>query len=355
MAHIEPHGKGYRVVWWTAGRGSQRAKSETFDTKKRAKQELDAIRLEQRAAKPLGNRLVVPPPEAWRRWLIELKTRKRPAAKTYLAFIKTVHRRRLKGKRIGTWTLVAALPWSAIAASDFRVLHAWVRWSVRQLGQAVPTKLLTMKPPGEIRRPRATLLTDQQVAALLAAARMIHPADGALAGLLADYGHRAENLVGLTVAAIEPAAGTLTLAVKGGDVVRHELLASTLAELAPLMKGRKATDPLFVGHLGRAWASGKAFGAWWYHEVADPALARGEIAKAQRGVQNLKRYAISRFLGLGLDVETIASITGHRTKTVLLRYARTNEHRQRAAIGALAAAKAGNGGTPVAPKKAVSP
>jgi integrase len=57
------------------------------------------------------------------------------------------------------------------------------------------------------------------------------------------------------------------------------------------------------------------------------------------GVYALKRYAISRMLGLGLDPRTIASITGHRTVSLILdRYARTHEDRQRAALAALAAA-----------------
>ena len=109
-------------------------------------------------------------------------------------------------------------------------------------------------------------------------------------------------------------------------------------------------DAMIVSHQGKPWRSGAAFAYWWYHEVGDPLLALGVISKAQRGIQNLKRYAISRLLGLGLDVETIRSITGHRTPAVILRYARTNEERQRTAINALAASMLQNGSTPVAPK-----
>lgn len=346
MAHLERHGDGWRVVWWTDGRGSKRAKSETFATKKRAEEELRARRLDRRAAKPLGNRLVVPPGEAWRRWLLHLKGRRTPAAKTYITFIAQVYRRRIAGQRLTTWERVGAIDWAGIAASDFRVLRAWVRWSARELSQDVPAKLLTMKGPGEIRRPRASLLTDQQVAALLDRAAMHGPGNRALGSLIAFYGHRGENLVRLPVSAVDRAAATLTLAVKGGDVVRHPLLPDTLAELAPLTEGRAPSDPLIISHQGKPWRSGAAFAYWWYHEVGDPLLALGVISRAQRGIQNLKRYAISRLLGLGLDVETIRSITGHRTPAVILRYARTNEERQRTAISALATSMAQNGSPP---------
>lgn len=53
------------------------------------------------------------------------------------------------------------------------------------------------------------------------------------------------------------------------------------------------------------------------------------------GIYQLKRRAISRMLAGGLDVATIASITGHRTPAGLLTYARTNEDRQRAALAVL--------------------
>jgi hypothetical protein len=59
------------------------------------------------------------------------------------------------------------------------------------------------------------------------------------------------------------------------------------------------------------------------------------------GYYDLKRYAISTMLGRGVDAKAVASITGHRTVSLLLNtYARTNESRQQAALAAIAGARA---------------
>jgi hypothetical protein len=50
---------------------------------------------------------------------------------------------------------------------------------------------------------------------------------------------------------------------------------------------------------------------------------------------DLKRRAISRALGLGLDPATIALFTGHLQLDQVLRYAKTNETIAMAALGKL--------------------
>jgi hypothetical protein len=68
---------------------------------------------------------------------------------------------------------------------------------------------------------------------------------------------------------------------------------------------------------------------YWYHQVGE------NVTKDRPGIYNLKRYAVTRLLSQGLDVATIASITGHRTPAVILTYASTNYEQQKAAVAAL--------------------
>jgi integrase len=108
--------------------------------------------------------------------------------------------------------------------------------------------------------------------------------------------------------------------VKSGDIHRHPLIPESITRLTALAKDRKSESPLFIGHLGKPWASGSDLSAWLCHSLGCGVLA-------------LRRYAITRMLDLGLDARTAASITGHRTPSLLLNtYARTNETRQLEAV-----------------------
>jgi integrase len=83
----------------------------------------------------------------------------------------------------------------------------------------------------------------------------------------------------------------------------------------------------------------------WYHQI-------GEFVTPDKpGIYHLKRRAISRLLAKGIDPATIASMTGHRTPSIILAYARTNEERQRVALAALEVLSV----TPVTPQKVISP
>jgi hypothetical protein len=158
-----------------------------------------------------------------------------------------------------------------------------------------------------------------------------------LAHLVATYGHRPQSLAMLRVESVElTPAPRMKLPVKSGDTIRHPLLPET-AELLARAIGKRKTGPLLLDPLGKAWTSGAKASAWFWHQVgADTGEKDKEKRKPAIGIYQLKCYAISRMLDLKLDLKTIASITGHRTPAVLLRYARTNETRQLAALSALA-------------------
>jgi len=103
--------------------------------------------------------------------------------------------------------------------------------------------------------------------------------------------------------------------------------------------GKRKAGPLLIAPTGKPWASGQHASAWFWHFVG-----------AGVGIYQLKSYAISRMLAGGLDLATVASITGHRTPAVLLRYARVNQDRQLAALRVIS----GDRATPVLPIKAVN-
>lgn len=175
-----------------------------------------------------------------------------------------------------------------------------------------------------------------------------YSADLAAAGyLIATYGHRPESLVRVTCGDVrlDDRPPTIAMPVKSGDRIRHPLTAATVAVLRPLVAGRPAAAPLLLRPDGEPWANGDALAVYWYHQVGE------RVTPDRPGIYHLKRRAITRLLAAGQDPATIASITGHRTPSVILTYARTNDARQQAAIAALEKI----GDTPVSPKKVVSP
>lgn len=312
-ASIVKHGSGYRCVWREGGRGSKRRFGKTHDTKKLAQADADLVRARLLAEGDIRNRVSLEWSEVVTRWAkSRAPGRYADEAKAYL----------LK------------LPWQSVldaspaAVADMpaiwqRITKACLRWAERMLDQPTPRRVLAV--PNKRKRTRAVrpLMDDELVAKVRLQAQGFGPGDAALVHLLSTYGHRAESLVLLPCSAYDPVARLLSMEVKGGHRVCHPVLAETHDLLSALQEGRAPGAPLFVNHLGVAWETGQAFASWFWHAFGF-------------GYYDLKRWAISRMLSAGLDAKTVASITGHRTVTLLLNtYARTNEQRQRLALSRL--------------------
>lgn len=218
---------------------------------------------------------------------------------------------------------------TGLKLGEHRALKAVLRHA-KSIGQPVEDGLVWLKPPKRVRKPQRDLLRPEQVAALVDAAAEWCPASGALAHMLATYGHRPQTAVQTRVKDVDLERGLISLEVKGGDKLRHPLLPATIDWLRPLVEGRAPEAFLFIGHDGQPWGTGQRLAQWWHHYVG------GKTTPDQPGVYNLKRYAISSMLERGLAPKTICSITGHRTPATLHLYARTNEDRQREALAALA-------------------
>ena len=327
MPWLDRHGDGWRVVWREAGRGSPLCKSDTFTTKGAANTEMQARDALLRSRKQSGL-AVVPWDQVRHRWLLFLTDQGRTPA--YGAQAKAVLER-----STATWRTTAdATPASMarLKIGPWRIAKACLRWSRVYLGQQVDLGAVGRRPHRATTKPQPDLLSDAQVSDLINKAERLGGISGRiLAHMVGTYGHRPQSLAMLRVEAVDlGAVPRLTLPVKSGDTIRHPILPET-AELLTRAIGKRKAGPLLLDPLGKAWTSGAKASAWFWHQVG-----RGEHGGAPIGIYQLKCYAISRMLDLKLDLRTIASITGHRTPAVLLRYARTNEARQLAALSALA-------------------
>lgn len=314
MASIDRIRRGvWRVRWREDGKNRS---SPLFDSKEKA-QEFAlqmAARVSARKAPdglPLTGRELA---EHWREHL-----RRSGRSERYIEMAPA-----LAAESLGETTLSRLSPAAlrSLGIGRRRAVQAALRWGARELGASVPPACLRLPCSTPGRRAAPDLMPDDVVAMIQSAADALSPSMGAIVHLVSVYGHRPESLAHLTRDAVE--AGHITLVVKGGDTIRHPILPETVMRL------KAAPLPFVSPRTGKAFVSG--------HEIS--ALYRSAIGrsrwKAETGIYALKRRAISRMLGLGLDAATVASITGHRRPDVLLRhYARTNEARQVAALAAL--------------------
>jgi integrase len=217
-----------------------------------------------------------------------------------------------------------------------RLLRALLRFASDN-GQRIDQRLIPAMRPRPPRRQPQNLLTESRIDELLAKAEKWHPANAAIGHLVSTYGHRVESLRLLTPEALTTRPGWLRLRVKSGDIHEHPILSVTAGLLSPLAAAVAPGAPFLVGHLGRPWASGSEFSAWWIHAIASERKDGKAIPARGAGVLDLRRYAITRMMGNTGDPKTVASITGHRTPSLLLNvYARTTEDRQRKALEAIA-------------------
>lgn len=324
MPWIEPHGDGYRVIWRPAGRQSPKRKSATFGTKKEAQDELRAITGKLDAQRSAPRRAVIPWSELVARFLGsrgETTTQAhRDQAQRCLDALQSAHGWKSSGDVRPDQCLT-------IRPYHGRVLRALLRFALLA-DQAVDARCLVVRPLRKVNRARdSRLLTAQQVADLIAAADAWHPADGALIHCIATYGIRAESLIHLPCSALNP-DGTLTMPVKSGDTIRRMLRPDTVQRLRALVKDRDPDAPLFIGHRGVAWASGKAVSSWLVNSVAQ---APGQ------GILDLRRFATTRLMdAAGQDARTVADLQGRRTVSLVHEvYQRSDDQRQRSAIQAL--------------------
>ena len=327
MASLEKTSGGYRVSWWTDGRGSKRLKSPVFPLKKQALEAQKRINAENAAAKPMRFGASV----GWEELVARFVKSKARRSARYESDIRDTCMRHAKDHAWKAAADVTADHVKALPLHSIRIVLAVLRYAEAE-GIAVARLSTKVAPPSRPRAPRDDSLTSVEVAELIAKATKWHQSNGVLAHMIATYGHRAETLISASVGDVDLGLGRIVLRVKNGDTIRHPITKETQELLRQVIGDRPAAAPLFHGHAALPWASGHAFAQWWSHSIA-AGLSR------KSGILDLRRYGISRMLALGLDARTVADITGHRTVSLLLNtYARSDDARRAGAIAALEAA-----------------
>ena len=236
--------------------------------------------------------------------------------------------RAIKGRGWSSPGDVSAAELERLPVGAFRLIKAVLRHAAR-MGCHIDVAVMQARAPRQSRQPARSLVTEAEASAACGAALLWGVGEGLAVHLVATYGHRPQSVAAIQVSDYDAAAGIIRLPIKDGSAHSHPVTDETAALIRQAI-GERTEGYLIVAHHGRAWERGSPMVSWYYrcigkvHHPHDP------------GIYALKRYAITRMLDMGLSADVVASITGHRTPSVLMdRYARTNETRQRRVIDAL--------------------
>jgi integrase len=328
MAWVEQHGDGWRVGWRVGGRGSRIEHGDTRGTKVLAMADKRAVETRVAATKRTRG-IALEWDELTARFLASRESVTTAAHRDQM-------RRCLKALQAehGWKTTADVRPAECLGLRPYhvRVLRALLRYA-SLADQVVDARCLVVRSLAKVgRKAPSVLLTDQQVADLIATASLWSPGDGAIAHMIAVYGLRAESLTGLPCSSLRRDA--LALRVKSGDDIALPLRADSAELLRALLVlpggelGPVAPDaPLFLSHLGRAWRSGKEFADWWGHNIGGPG----------RGVLDLRRWATTRQMaGSGQNARAVADAQGRRTVALVAQvYQRSTAEEQREVFASL--------------------
>lgn len=324
MATIEKNGSTYRVRQFVGGKYKTVAKA---DTKAEALRLQSRIEEEERAKSSVIYGTQLPLGELLSRWRLA----KLSAGNDPLHTAASEKRVRTVCDARG-WHGTASV--TALEVSQYRqaggcartcsLLGGILRWSADTLDQRIDPKALVALRAGRAgRRPSPDLVSAKRVAELEAKAQGMSDSAAALVHCLSTYGWRPITAARLVVRDFDAVAGAITCQVKGGDVVRHLLLADTVDRLRRRVANAGPTEPLFLDpRTGNGWRIIGGISRWSQDHL-------------RIKIYDLKRYAISTMLNRGIPPHDIAAFTGHRTVSQVLKYSRSNEDRQRMALGAL--------------------
>jgi integrase len=328
MAWLEKRPGGYVVRWREGGREAKAECSPVYARKDQASAKAREIAAAVAARKPAQSGVDLPLAEIFERY-----SQRRLTEGARAIHVERTRRRIVSVCVARGWSTCRSITPQEVASwrkdggcqRTGACLRAALRWAMETFDQPVdPRTLVALRPRPIGRRPRADLVTREQVEAWQESADQIDANVGALVHCLATYGWRPITAADLIVKNLDLKTGCITTTVKGGDVVRHPLLPATLDRLRPLVVGRSPSAPLFLHpNTQKAWEAGSP--------------ERGSIPKWCRvaldlKTYDLKRYAISTMLELKMEPQTVALFTGHRTLSQVLTYARTNESRAREAL-----------------------
>jgi hypothetical protein len=335
MPYLEKRKGGHVVRWREGGRETKLLCTPLYERKDKALEKARELKAQVSARRPLKAGADLKMDEILQRYRV-----RRESQGARDIHLEKAHKRLMSMCKENNWTTPRSVTpasvekWRQDGGSPRAgaYLRAALRWAMETLDQAVdPRALIALRPRANRRRPKASLITDAQLATWQAKADECGENAGALIHCLSTYGWRPITAADLKVSDLDLADGTITTAVKGGDIVRHPLLPETLRRLSGIAEGRKPGEHLFLDPRKNE----KGPQPW-----SPDSSRRGSIIDWCRTVLGLKSYdlkrlAISRMLARGLPPQTVALFTGHRTISQVLAYARTNDEKARAALAVM--------------------
>lgn len=241
-------------------------------------------------------------------------------------------------------TLEAINDWKADSGGkgmrSLDYLLAVLRWAKRSLrGIALDQRVLDLRKKRRKRTlPTRHILSDEDVDAILEAARGKGQQVHALIHYLATYGARPVSALDLTIGDLELDAGMMIVGGKHSGEWRHPILPATVELFRAITAGRNdPAERVFLDPRSeKPWALGAkhmatSLNSWYFRAF------RGVAPDQLRRIYHLKRYAITSMLARGIDPSTVALYTGHLTLSQVLIYARTSTTRASAVLERLGA------------------
>lgn len=321
----------YRIVWREGGRGSKRHISELFVEKAKALDALNEKNDELAATKKVGTRLAMSWGEVRQRW--KRAKLSEGSGNRYVDEAMAAMKRHTDDWKTVKDVSAQALRDMPIGARRYSCVC--LKWAADELNQPVDLKVIKLsKRKGRtVTKPPRDLISEWDEICLMAAASNWCQGALGIGHLVARYGHRAESLVGLPPEGIDLRRKKITIIVKSGDEITHPLLDESVDILSPMVKAATPGKPMFLAPNGLPWKDGHSFAGWWYHRIGE------RVTPYWPGYYCLKSKAITTLLDLGVSLDDIQKITGHRSKVQLLKYVRTNEVRQALAMEKLEASR----------------
>lgn len=351
MASIVRVPGGFKVRWWTNGRGSKRASSVVFPTKDKAIEHAEKIGHSISAKRKVGagrHLVALPLTEIVHRWIAFRVAKRRMLAehtaertRDLLALVDG------RGWRTTADITVAAVDAWTVATSGRGArlgahLRALLRWAGESLDQPVEMKaLLALKPPTGRKRARSPRPTLEELLGWMAKADACSPNAGAFVHCQVLYGWRPVMGVRLQAKDVDlnvplrVGRKTLTFGraitrnLKGtGDDREHLLLPETVERLRPLLAGLKPEDFVFQDpRTGRGWFAPRPNGKrnriapsqWWRANIDD---------RVGKGIYRLKNEATSVMRDAGLAPQEGRAFTGQRSDSIFNTYLATNDEQQ---------------------------
>lgn len=229
-------------------------------------------------------------------------------------------------------------------------LKTLLRWARSVMKQPIDEDLLHLKVQKPTPRLAPSLLTPEQIEAIVTRAHTFGDQVGAAIEHQTLFGCRPADICRLNVGDWDPRTGMLTLqSTKSRTRPSHPIhgaFEEHARRLDALAAGRAPDAPLFLNPFGLRWQSDRdgssrqmADWYWWHITLPLP-----EIPSTHRGISCLKDYAITLLDAAGVDDRTKTLFTGHRSLSVYARYKATNAARATEALAKLGAIARPSGG-----------